>query len=229
MILLNNNEGRAKTAKAFMIVQFVFSLILLLGSIQLISLLRGVETGNFDYDDLLLKSQILGGLSILFFITYIPTIVFFIMWFRRAYYNLHQFPDAFPDHAEGWAAGAWFVPFLNLVRPFTIMKEIWQGTQRFSKSNNPEQGTTILGLWWVFFLVGNIVENVGSKIAMAGDESIEDIIIGQQFAIAGTLFHIPAYILIIIIINRMAKFEKELYINCNEVDITEHLIDDSKM
>ena len=54
---------------------------------------------------------------------YIITVVFFIMWFRRAYWNVHVISSN-TQFTEGWAAGSWFVPFLNLVRPYQIMKEI---------------------------------------------------------------------------------------------------------
>ena len=226
MILLNNNAGRAKTARILMIVQFALSMLVLLSTVQQNALLGSIESGDFDYDDILMKDQLHTVLGLLFTVFYIINIVFFIMWFRRAYYNLHQIPDSFPNDSEGWAAGAWFVPFLNLVKPFTIMKEIWQGTQRFSKSGKPEQNTTILGFWWAAFLIGNIVENIGTRINLWGDESIENMYLGNQVSIAGMLIHIPAYILIILIIKRVSEFEKDLYDNNKETDISAHLIDD---
>ena len=45
----------------------------------------------------------------------IASMVAFIMWFRRAYANLHRLDNVvILNHTEGWAAGAWFVPILNL-------------------------------------------------------------------------------------------------------------------
>jgi hypothetical protein len=49
--------------------------------------------------------------------------VLFVLWMRRAYYNLKAL-DLPTSYSDGWAVGAWLVPILNLVRPFQIMNEL---------------------------------------------------------------------------------------------------------
>ncbi len=61
------------------------------------------------------------------------------MWFRRAYFNLHQ-KVSYLSHSEGWAAGSWFVPIVNLYRPYQIMKEIYVETKElFTKRGLSEK------------------------------------------------------------------------------------------
>jgi hypothetical protein len=48
--------------------------------------------------------------------------------FRRAYRNLPALGAESPRFSSGWAVGAWFVPFLNLVRPKQIMDDIWRAS-----------------------------------------------------------------------------------------------------
>jgi len=43
-------------------------------------------------------------------------------------------------------------------------------------------------------------------------------------SVAGSLFHIPMFIVIISIIKKVVVFEKEMYENKHEMDIKEHLI-----
>ncbi len=47
-----------------------------------------------------------------YYLFYIISIVTFILWFRRAYFNLHKLFDGL-SFTENWAALCWFIPFLN--------------------------------------------------------------------------------------------------------------------
>jgi len=130
-----------------------------------------------------------------------------IRWLRRAYYNLHQLPTIHPDYSDGWAAGAWFVPFLNFVRPFTIMREVWQDTQR-AAMGRVEEPATILNWWWAAFLlkmfIGRLTSRMGSKA-------------GEDFTQADLLpFLIEAVVQLLAaaltwyVIGRCAFFEQQL-------------------
>jgi len=87
-------------------------------------------------------------------------IVVFICWFRRAYYNLHLLTDKL-SFKEGWAAGAWFVPFLNLVRPYRIMKEMVEESQELlvdhKLADYNDARVRRVRTWWTFWIVNFIV------------------------------------------------------------------------
>lgn len=55
----------------------------------------------------------------------ITSIVMFLHWFRRAYYNLNVVTDECV-YEDSWAVKAWFIPFLNLYRPYQMMKELFE-------------------------------------------------------------------------------------------------------
>lgn len=80
----------------------------------------------------------------------------FLMWFQRAYHNLHQKVNKL-SFREGWAAGSWFVPIINLYRPYQIMKELFEETINYiSNKNNSSQvvlSTKLLGIWWTLWLL----------------------------------------------------------------------------
>lgn len=83
--------------------------------------------------------------------------IFFILWFRRAYFNLHQLKIPWLKYSEGWAAGAWFVPVISLFYPYQIMRDIWAGTIKFS---DPEkaQNFQLIGWWWALFIISGLFE-----------------------------------------------------------------------
>lgn len=128
------------------------------------------------------------------------------MWLRRAYYNLHQLPDIRPDYSDGWAAGAWFVPFLNFVRPFTTMREVWQDTQRVAWGRIVEP-STILGWWWTAYIVKIIVGRITDKMGRSSDDIMQDDLLAMLFD-AGAQFVFAAFTWYII--GRASSFEEEL-------------------
>lgn len=57
----------------------------------------------------------------------IASVVTFLWWFHRAYKNLHVAGVPNLRFSPSWAIGGFFVPILNLYRPYHIMKEVWHG------------------------------------------------------------------------------------------------------
>src|SRR5262249_17781766 len=123
--------------------------------------------GNFGVTLLLLD----GTASFFGRITLIATVVVFLLWQHRAYNNLPALGVPRPDFSSGWVVGSWFVPFLNLVRPYKIVKYI-------RDKSNPEAvsaeggyydtgGNFTLKAWWGFWLASNIVVKLGDHVATA--------------------------------------------------------------
>ena len=86
----------------------------------------------------------------------------FIFWFRRAYVNLPALGARGLRYSNGWTIGAWFVPFLNLVRPKRIADDIWRASDPEAA---PEQGAAwlqqpvsrLITLWWAISIIGRFV------------------------------------------------------------------------
>lgn len=77
--------------------------------------------------------------------------VVFLCWFSRAYANLSAM-GRFPAYSSGWAVGAWFVPFLNFIRPKQITEELWLD------SGYPRQrSTALVTAWWTLWVLNRVV------------------------------------------------------------------------
>jgi hypothetical protein len=153
---------------------------------------------------------------------YIATIVLFIQWFRRAYYNLHQV-GADPQFEEGWAAGAWFIPILNLFRPYHIMREIWYKTQQYAQIDPRAQAAPV-GWWWGLFLCSNFLDNITSRVYLYAFTP-EELAEAALYDIGSSLFKIPAILAAIYLIKEVSSFEEALYNGNREISIDEHLVE----
>ncbi|RLB45996.1 MAG: hypothetical protein DRJ42_28710 [Deltaproteobacteria bacterium] len=89
----------------------------------------------------------------------------FLFWVRRAYGNLAAFHYQ-RQHGVGWSIGAWFVPFLNLYRPFTIVKEIYcaSNPQRRIGDTVPLQAPFVMYAWWTSIMLSRGVTRFEAKM-----------------------------------------------------------------
>lgn len=204
--MLRDNRKRARTARLLFLLLAGFSAaVLLMASIAPANLAAtdNMPTGTaFFY----------AGFSLLSFSVIalvIGSYIALIMWLRRAYYNLHQLPGLNPEYSDGWAAGAWFVPFLNLVRPFTIVREVWQDTQVAARGRVVEP-TTILGWWWAAFLLRLFIGRLTWAMARGLPET--DSLTSNDLLSAGLEAgtHLLFGVLTWYIIGRCMRFEEEL-------------------
>lgn len=135
--------------------------------------------------------------------------VFFIMWMRRAYHNLHKAGSTYLSFSEGWASGAWFVPFINLGRPWKIMSEIFQETQMvFRKPNEfgfEKEHDNITGWWWASFITSGVVAQIGSIFIRSGNLRT-----GYLFAAVSDLGYVMAAVLAMNMIKRISAMETDM-------------------
>ena len=208
MILLSDNTQRAKNSLIAFYVLGLSQIALLFSTFLQYSLLKKIESGNYSQAEAEandLRHQVITYSNVFL---YIICIVLFIMWFRRAYYNLSISSRAHTEFGEGWAAGAWFVPFINLVRPYTIMKEIWVKTQDATDNLITYKKPTILGWWWALWIINNIGTNITTRLF--NSSSIDNLLIATQLSFVANLIEIAALILLIIIIKNVNVFEQNL-------------------
>jgi hypothetical protein len=152
-------------------------------------------------------------IAIMYIIVSIISGVTFIMWFRRAYYNLHQ-KVSYLSYDDGWAAGAWFVPIMNWFRPLQIMKELYTYTPEFLTNKGVEFENKLqkwsLIVWWTLWITGGILGNIGSQLSRRAEEAVE-FIFSTNISIIGNVIGIVLAIITVKIISDYAKVEPLLF------------------
>lgn len=212
MFQIKDNSNRAKQIIS------VFWVVIVLSILNICSLLwqnillkdakanpEGVDMSKIETSDMVQM-----GIGIFSIGIYILTVILFIMWFRRAYYNLHLLKNNCASLSEGWAAGGWFIPIMNWVRPCQIMKEIWQGTQTaLSHKLGEPKSNSIIGIWWTLYLIMSIYSNIVARFSIKA-ESIDELLSASKMELIGELLTIPAAIVTVILIQRTQVFEAVL-------------------
>ena len=137
----------------------VFELLELTGIVDLMSLTPGP------------LEEAYGLAAILMLVIFIGSVVLVSMWIYRAHANLRD-RGIEMETSPGWAVGWFFVPIMNLFKPFQAMRELWSESHFESDSyGDPAPGT--IGTWWGLWIVGNILSNVSLRMTSYGaDDSI---------------------------------------------------------
>ncbi len=139
----------------------------------------------------------------------IATIIAVILWFRRAYFNLHlRFQNL--TYSEGWAAGGWFVPFMSLVVPYQIFNDLFIQTKQFLKKFDiPERNKlndTLLIIWWLVWICNTISQNIFKRFTRS-ETDVEKLANYTLFDIGFTAVDVIALVMLIAIIKAYSEIE----------------------
>lgn len=206
---LKPNDRRAKNAISM--IWAVLAMGLITTIFNLIDEIYMVDA-NYSTVDYRIMTAFYYGMSasgILYTMIYLVSAVIFIMWFRRAYNNLHEMRSGL-TYTEGWAAGAWFVPIMNLYVPYRIMKELYTGTNTLLSQNletcTTRLKTNYLVWWWALWLITGFFGQISFRAYWNGHADI-----GLPADIISTLLMIPLAVVTVIVIKDYAEIEPLLY------------------
>jgi hypothetical protein len=81
-----------------------------------------------------------------------------LCWIHRAHSNLPGLGNGAVQYTPGWCVGYWFIPILNLYRPYQAMCELMNGSdpKRYPRPTVDlplQSGNLLLGFWWLFWIL----------------------------------------------------------------------------
>lgn len=207
---LLDNSQRARTILIIFWILAALQVVSMISAVMQLQLLYRFNEGNIDADAAATNDIRQKIIAFTYVGAIIVSIVFFIMWFRRAYANLERTGRVNLKYAEGWSAGAWFVPFLNLVRPYEIMKEIWHKTQEATTGLMQYIPGALVGWWWAIWIITNIISNLSFRFAVRAS-TIDQLISSTIFDIVDSGLEIVSITLTIYMIHQASLLEAKLY------------------
>jgi hypothetical protein len=147
------------------------------------------------------------------------TAVVFLMWFRRVHKNLPALGGRDLKYSPGWAVGGFFVPFLNLVRPLQVMREIWHGSDpsRLERdlalggaSIRNQLGTpSLVRWWWGLFLAFNFLGGNSTRMASAPNPTLHELQVSSSLLVLSDALAVPGTLLAILLVTRMTRWQGE--------------------
>jgi hypothetical protein len=218
-VSFSSPEAAGQWAKGLLVATFVLAAVgVVSGLLQLELLSRAASGGISDAEAAANDSrqQLIGLLQILLFI---GTAVAFLIWFHRAHKNLPVLGSRELLYTPGWAVGGFFVPFLNLVRPFQVMREVWHGSNPARLEPDTAAGLpaigghlgtpSLVGWWWALFLVSGFVGNIAVRIGFPQDHTLAQLQNFSRLLVYSDLLDIPSALVAIRLVGRITSWQVE--------------------
>lgn len=118
-------------------------------------------------------------LGFAYFPIFIVTVVMFCRWFHLCVRHAAARGMNLGITPAG-AVGSWFIPFVNLVRPFDLSRRMlacMDTDERFAHNGS------LVGSWQALWIVGNVASNVSVRIDAPIAELIaSSLLVGAAFA-----------------------------------------------
>jgi hypothetical protein len=155
----------------------VFSWIIIaldIASIAIYSYLLTITGKSAPNDNVIKLEETLIAITLIFTVAFV---VSFLAWFYRAYANLQTRIDYPLERTPGWAIGAWFVPIVNLFRPYQMMSEMYEETETLLEKNGQTEKISFskrsLDWWWVLLLASAVASIVLRTISRNPSQSTD--------------------------------------------------------
>ena len=131
---------------------------------------------------------------IVYFGSFIPAIVFMLMWVHRVVRNMPALGSFDPRWSPSGAVVRCVIPIVNLVHPMRSTLDAWRGADPSQRWLNVTARTAIspppaIVAWWSLWLVGNWISLIGSRLTgQAGPTGVA----GAGVVVLGTVLVIGA-------------------------------------
>lgn len=130
--------------------------------------------------------------------TFLAAAIAWSFWVKRAYQNILEVFDGVPHETPGWAAALYWIPLVNLFKPYRNMLEIWRAGAA------PEERGRVgfLFAWWAIYLLSFVHFSVSgpSAGAMRG---------AHLLALGDDVFDVLAALAAILVVHRVTRAHQE--------------------
>ena len=157
-----------------------------------------------------------GVVVLLMILAMLTIFTLLIIWMWRAAKNNEVLGRTNPRLSSGWAIGAWFIPFANLVMPLLVMLDLWRGSDPESPPGDPlwrtRSASPLVGWWWGLYLASLLKFGFGGNDdgTISARNELESLRTQDQLAIFGMAATVAAAILLILVVRRITARQAAL-------------------
>lgn len=147
-----------------------------------------------------LISLFLSGVALL-------TAVFFLFWIYRAHKNLKALGAIDLKYSPGWAVGGFFIPVLNLIRPYQVVTEIWKASANHARRSvganwSYEPAPVFILAWWGAWLFSGFLGFM-SFVVLVGSGGTDPAMVATRYRLLSYISGIACAALAIAVVMKI--------------------------
>ena len=192
----------------------LISLVAAISSMLEVKLINDMTTGNFDNSTIEdqanindLRQQLIG---IIQFSLFIITSIVFLRWIYFSNSNSRSLGASGMQFTPGWTIGYYFVPYLNLYKPYIAMKEIWK-TSKDPKNWEMVKTPSLFPQWWTLWLISEFLGNLSFRLSMRAEE-LNELFVSSSVTLASDLVEMPLALIAIKLVGSIFDMQNEKHI-----------------
>jgi Domain of unknown function (DUF4328) len=203
-----SNSGRTKWLSIFLVGSMFMDIVAMLSTFAQIALLNRAMGGAAISEQEATANDLREGvISLVQLALILVTAVTFMMWVYRAYSNLPALGATGLKTTPGMAVGVFFIPILNLFRPYQAVSEIYKASDPSIGRNGADTrqhlpGWSVMGWWWTFWIISNLLGQLAFRMALSAD-SYETTLNANWLAITEGAVSIPLTFLALAVVRRI--------------------------
>src|SRR2546428_13386 len=182
---------RARWAKIFLVGTTVFNFFLLM-----LEATRGGLGANKGAE---LYEALTGLVTLFYFSGWFLSVVAFLSWLYRAFKNLSALGARKLRFTPGWAVGWFFVPLMDLIRPYEAVNELWHASDPAIPSYEPASRAAPAPVrwWWSLFILWVLTARLANQLNQPTGSGVFEGQAAHLLMIVSYVLEIPAAILAI--------------------------------
>ena len=207
-----------KIAILGLMLQVLLSLITIISCSMQIGFLQNVQSGYYQSELEINQAASAndmrhGSIGMAEVSVFVLSGIFILMWIYKAHKNAIEY-GLNKEFTAGWAVGSFFVPIINLFRPFQAMVELytcsaspsnWKSSSSSNYSESMASSPKLIRLWWALWIISFLLRRMVVKWA---PEGLDELLNYKYFEIGDSVFDIILTIVFIVIIKRIYKNQR---------------------
>lgn len=202
--LIGGRAGWAQAGLASAIIASVLSIVATYRDIQLLEALQSGRTPSSETVESVEAMFAASGLALA--ATFLFAAITFCIWIHRASRCVEESRVGPMRFSAGWAVGWWFVPIMNLFRPYQVIAELWRATgdSVHLRDWTRDGVSALLGWWWGIYIASGVVAGIGGSLDPTVAPTLDEAATYEWIWIAGDLVAIIAAILAIAVVRGLS-------------------------
>lgn len=211
---------RARAAVAlFLLFAATCLLAIVSNALQLGLLARAAEGARLTREQFRVNDLRQFAVAAVSTLVYVAALAAFLAWVHRAYSNLRALGN--PEHAvsssPGWAVGSFFIPFVNLYKPYQALRETWDLSDPGARTHDDltlarPGGSPLLLCWWVVWLLTNVLGLVVMQLAREA-RTLDTLLWMTKVFILVRVLNIANALLTTLVVRRVQRRQDERSLN----------------
>ncbi len=201
-------SGIGKAAVIALIVWLGAALLYGGAAIHMILAIGADQAGNpHAWASLETADQVSAISGAIYLLAYLACAIIIGRWIYRVNKNAWQISDHMTV-SPGWNIGFFFIPILNLFRPFRGIRETWQASHApHDPDGEPVPG--MMRLWWGAWLISAALGHLSFRLGLRA-QTLDDFLEIAYIDLVGTAVDLVAGLTLLWIIRRLTDVQSHL-------------------